>query len=78
MASDSTAATLGALASRFIDVDLLPWIETGPSSKMKVLMHDPKTGMLTVLTRLPPGGRIPEHTHEDSRTDHGARGLAGR
>ena len=65
MASDSSAATLGTLASRFIDVDSLPWIETGPSSKMKVLMHDPETGMLTVLTRLPPGGRIPEHTHED-------------
>ena len=64
MTPGSGAATLGALASRFIEVDKLPWIETGPSSRMKVLMHDPKTGMLTVLTKLAPGGRIPEHTHE--------------
>src|ERR1700693_4407141 len=63
MAPDS--ATLGALASRFITVDSLPWIETSPGSQMKVLMHDEKTGMLTVLSKLAPGGRIPMHTHED-------------
>ena len=65
MSVDASVAPRGALASRFIDVDSLPWIATGPDSRMKVLMHDPKTGMLTVLTKLAPGGRIPEHTHED-------------
>jgi anti-sigma factor ChrR (cupin superfamily) len=65
MAPDSTAATLGALASRFIEVDKLPWIETSPGSQMKVLMHDEKTGMLTVLSKLAPGGSIPMHVHED-------------
>ena len=65
MAPDSATANLGALASRFIEVDKLPWIETSPGSQMKVLMHDEKTGMLTVLSKLAPGGSIPMHVHED-------------
>jgi anti-sigma factor ChrR (cupin superfamily) len=52
------------LASRFVDTASLPWIDTGPGNEMKVLMHDPETGMITILTRLAPGARIPFHVHE--------------
>ena len=52
------------LASRFVDVESLPWVDTGPGNQMKVLMHDAKTGMLTILTRLAPGASIPFHMHE--------------
>ena len=43
----------------------MPWIETTPGNKMKVIYHDPATGMLTTLSRLEPGSGIPEHVHED-------------
>jgi anti-sigma factor ChrR (cupin superfamily) len=55
----------GALASRFIDTDEVPWIETGPGNKMKVIYHDPSSGMLTILSKLEPGAGIPAHVHED-------------
>ena len=53
------AATLGALASRFIETQSLPWIETAPGSRMKVIYHDPVTDMLTILSKLEPGSGIP-------------------
>ena len=56
---------LGALASRFIDTDDVPWIETGPGNEMKVIYHDLASGMLTILARLAPGAGIPAHVHED-------------
>ena len=56
---------LGALASRFIDTDDVPWIETGPGNERKVIYHDPASGMLTILARLAPGAGIPAHVHED-------------
>jgi anti-sigma factor ChrR (cupin superfamily) len=59
------AASLGALASRFIDTEQVPWIETTPGNKMKVIYHDPATGMLTILAKLEPGAGIPAHVHED-------------
>src|SRR5947208_5378943 len=59
------ASSLGALASRFIDTDAVPWIEMGAGNKMKVIYQDPATGMLTILAKLEPGARIPPHTHED-------------
>ena len=58
-------ASLGALASRFIETERLPWIETSPGSKMKVIYHDPATDMLTILAKLEPGAGIPAHKHED-------------
>src|SRR5215470_10716757 len=58
-------ASIAALASRFIDLDSLPWIQTGPGNRMKVLYHDPATDLLTILAKLEPGAGIPEHTHED-------------
>src|SRR6266478_19619 len=59
------ASSLGALASRFIETESLPWIETAPGSKMKVIYHDPASGMLTILAKLEPGAGIPAHVHED-------------
>ena len=53
------------LASSYIDIESLPWVDTGPGNQMKVLMHDTETGMLTILSRLAPGASIPFHTHED-------------
>ena len=37
------------LASRFVDIESLPWVDVGPGNQMKVLMHDEATGMLTML-----------------------------
>ena len=62
MAPDTIQA---ALASRFIDIEKEPWIQTGPGNRMKVLYHDPATGLLTIISKLEPGAGIPEHTHED-------------
>jgi anti-sigma factor ChrR (cupin superfamily) len=56
---------LGVLASRFIDTDEVPWVETGPGNRMKVIYHDPVSGMLTILAKLEPGAGIPAHVHED-------------
>jgi anti-sigma factor ChrR (cupin superfamily) len=58
-------SSLGALASRFVDIDATPWIDTAPGNKMKILYHDPVTDMLTILTKLEPGAGIPAHVHED-------------
>ena len=58
-------ANIGAFASRFVDVEKTPWIESGPGNKMKVLHRDAETGLLTIITKLAPGGMIPMHTHED-------------
>jgi anti-sigma factor ChrR (cupin superfamily) len=62
MAPDSV---LSATASRFVDIENMPWIDTGPGNKMKILYHDKATGLLTVMSKLAPGAGIPEHTHED-------------
>ena len=59
------AASLGALASRFIETDTLPWIENAPGQKIKVIHHDPASGLLTILSKLEPGAGIPPHKHED-------------
>ena len=56
---------LGVLASSFVDVEALPWVDTAPGNQMKVLMHDPESGMLTLITRLAPGACVPFHMHED-------------
>ena len=59
------ASSLSALASRFVDTGSVPWVQTGPGSRMKVIYHDQKTGLLTILSKLDSGARIPPHTHED-------------
>jgi len=59
------AASLAALASRFIETDTVPWIENAPGHKSKVIYYDPKTELLTIISKLEPGAGIREHTHED-------------
>ena len=59
------ASALAALASRFIETDTVPWIENAPGHKSKVIYYDPKTDLLTILSKLEPGAGIPPHTHED-------------
>ena len=61
----AAASVLDALASRFIKTEQIPWIETTPGNKMKVIYHDPTTDMLTILAKLDPGAGIPAHVHED-------------
>ena len=72
----TTTAELEALASNFIDIASLPWMDTAPGNQMKVLMHDPKTGMLTLITRLAPGACVPYHMHEGLEQTYYSRGLA--
>jgi anti-sigma factor ChrR (cupin superfamily) len=56
--------TLPALASRYVDVDKLPWKPSQfPGIDIKVLMEDPETGLMTTLTRLAPGAVLPMHEH---------------
>jgi len=55
---------LGPLASRYVDVDKLPWKASPfPGIDIKVLMEDPETGLMTTLTRLAPGAVLPMHEH---------------
>ncbi len=57
---------LGALASRYVQVDDLPWAPTRfPGVEIKVLMEDKASGLLTALTRLAPGAVLPDHEHVD-------------
>jgi anti-sigma factor ChrR (cupin superfamily) len=58
-------SALGALASQFINTDSVPWIQNSPGQKLKVIYHDPVSGLLTILSKLEPGAGIPPHTHED-------------
>src|SRR5690349_21112114 len=52
--------------STFVDVHGMPWTPSKfPGVEVKVLYDDPKTGMLTVLSRMSPGSFIPLHTHTD-------------
>ena len=55
---------LAALASRYVDVDALPWQQTRwPGVEIKILMQDEETGLMTSLTRLAPGAKLPDHEH---------------
>ena len=55
---------LGPLASRYVDVDDLPWKPTPcPGIEMKVLLEDKDTGLLTALFRWQPGSELTLHEH---------------
>ena len=57
---------LGPLASRYVNVDMMPWVATRwPGVDIKVLMEDKETGLLTALTRFAPGATLPDHEHID-------------
>ena len=55
---------LGPLASRYVQVDDLPWKPTPcPGIDMKVLLEDKETGLLTALFRWQPGSELSLHEH---------------
>ena len=55
---------LSPLASRFVEVDSLPWKPTQCEGvEMKILLEDPDTGLMTALFRWQPGARLPLHEH---------------
>jgi len=57
-------AQLAPLASRFVDIEALPWEKTRfPGVESKTLVVDSDTGMLTALMRFAPGARLPDHEH---------------
>jgi anti-sigma factor ChrR (cupin superfamily) len=59
-----TNLNLPPLASRFVDVENLPWEKTRfPGIEQKTLLLDKSTGMLTALMRMAPGTKLPDHEH---------------
>lgn len=55
---------LAPLASRFVDVAALPWEKTScPGVEAKTLLIDKSTGLLTVLLKMAPGAKLPDHEH---------------
>lgn len=57
-------AGLAPLASRYVEVDSLPWKPTPtPGVDMKILMQDKESGLLTALFRWAPGTALDLHEH---------------
>ena len=57
-------ANLPPLASRFVNVAALPWEKTVfPGVEAKTLLVDRASGLLTVLLKMGPGVRLPDHEH---------------
>ncbi|OLL19672.1 MULTISPECIES: cupin domain-containing protein [unclassified Rhodococcus (in: high G+C Gram-positive bacteria)] len=55
---------LPPLASRYVDVDALPWRPSGYDGiDIKVLLKDEESGLLTALFRWQPGSVLPKHEH---------------
>lgn len=54
---------LHPLASRYVDVDTIPWKDTPCEGvEMKILMED-ESGLMTALFRWAPGATLPLHEH---------------
>jgi anti-sigma factor ChrR (cupin superfamily) len=52
------------LASRFVDVESMPWEKTAYAGiEQKTLLVDKQTGLITALMRMAPGARLPDHEH---------------
>lgn len=57
-------AKLPSMASRFVDVEALPWQKTiYPGVEAKTLLLERDTGLLTVLLKMAPGAKLPDHEH---------------
>ena len=60
------ADKLGPLASRYVEVDDLPWKPTPcPGIDMKILLEVPETGLMTALFRWQPGAELTLHEHTE-------------
>src|ERR1700732_3154315 len=58
---------LGPLASRYVDVDSLPWKPTPcPGIDMKILLEDKESGLLTALFRWQAGAGLGLHEEAES------------
>jgi anti-sigma factor ChrR (cupin superfamily) len=56
--------SLSPLASRYVEVDSLPWKPTPcPGIDMKILLEDPESGLMTALFRWHPGAELALHEH---------------
>ena len=61
------ADKLGPLASRYVDVESLPWKPTPCAGiDMKILVEDPQTGLMTALFRWQPGSELGLHEHVET------------
>lgn len=77
---------LDALASRYVDVESLPWEPTRfDGIEVKTLLKD-ESGLLTTLVRFQPGAVLPDHEHvefeqswvlEGSLVDDEGEAIAG-
>ncbi|HZP85272.1 MAG TPA: cupin domain-containing protein [Burkholderiales bacterium] len=58
-------ANLPPLASRFVEVAQLPWVQSKsyPGCETKTLLIERETGLLTMLMRMAPGAKLPDHEH---------------
>ena len=57
-------AGLAPLASRFVDTDNLPWEKTRfEGVESRTLLLDKASGNVTVLLRMAPGAKLPDHEH---------------
>jgi len=58
-------ASLPAMASRFVEVAGLPWEKSKrhPGIETKTLLVDRSSGLLTMLLRMAPGAKLPDHEH---------------
>jgi anti-sigma factor ChrR (cupin superfamily) len=55
---------LGPLASRVVHANEMDWEPIRyPGCYVKTLMVDPKNGLLTVLLKMDPGAKLPDHEH---------------
>jgi anti-sigma factor ChrR (cupin superfamily) len=60
----ANAEKFGPLASRYVEVESLPWKPTPcPGIYMKILLEDSETGLLTALFRWEPGAELALHEH---------------
>jgi len=58
-------AGLSQLASRYVDIESLPWEPTRfEGIEVKTLLTDP-SGLLTTLVKMQPGAVLPDHEHVD-------------
>jgi anti-sigma factor ChrR (cupin superfamily) len=69
-------AGLGPTASRFVEVEELPWEPTRfPGIETKTLFLDRVTGSVTALIRMAPGARLPDHEHPLSEQSYVLEGT---
>jgi anti-sigma factor ChrR (cupin superfamily) len=69
-------AGLPPKASRFVDVDELPWEQTRFAGiETKTLFIDKASGSVTALIRMAPGARLPHHEHPLSEQSFVLKGV---